>query len=102
MEAKIEALEPRTSGASFFLTEMLPFRFDAFRLAMQVGYIQVTPEGRLGESRKRIAAASFLPGVAMLSAIPGFSELVYSIRDLRLFLIGLGSGVSDKLLYQIQ
>lgn len=85
MEAKIEALEPRTSGASFFLTEMLPFAFETIGLAVKVGSFQVTPEGRLGESRKRIAAASFLPGAAMLSAIPGFSELVYGIRDLRLF-----------------
>ena len=85
MEAKIEALEPRTSGASFFLLEMLPFRFQTFGLDMQMGCFQVTPEGRLGESRKRIAAASFLPSVAMLSAIPSFSELVYAIRDLRLF-----------------
>jgi len=36
MEAKIEALEPRNSGASFFLTEMLPFTFEAFGLAMQM------------------------------------------------------------------
>ncbi|GAB6404192.1 hypothetical protein PMHK_16200 [Pseudomonas sp. MHK4] len=57
MEAKIEALEPRTSGASFFLTEMLPFRFETFGLAMQMGCFLDTPEGRRDESRKRIAAA---------------------------------------------
>lgn len=82
MEAKIETLEPRTSGASFFLTEMLPFRFETFGLVLQMGCFQVKPEGRRGESRKRIATALFLQGLARLSAIPGFSELVYSIRDL--------------------
>lgn len=35
--------------------------------------------------RKRITAVSFLLGVTKLSAIPGFSELVYSIRNLRRF-----------------
>ncbi|MCY1246165.1 hypothetical protein D9M72_593740 [compost metagenome] len=33
----------------------------------------------------RIAAVSFLLGITSLSAIPGFSELVYSIRNLRRF-----------------
>jgi len=89
MEAKIEALEPRTSGASL-LTEMLAFTFEAFGLAVRMGCFQVTPEGRLGESRKRIAVASFLLGIAILSAIRCFSERVNSIRNLRIFEIGLG------------
>ena len=39
----------------------------------------------MNDSRNRIAAASFLLGVAKLPAIPGFSELIYSIHNLRRF-----------------
>ena len=83
--AKIETLEPRSSGASFFLTEMLPLRFETFGLVLQMGCYQVKSEGRRGESRKRIETALFLQGLVRLSAIPGFSQLVYAICNLRRF-----------------
>ena len=39
----------------------------------------------LTESGKRISTALFQLDIANLSAIPGFSELVYSIRELSRF-----------------